>query len=273
MVTTVAAQSVASRPGVIPASLPVAAVQTVPSLTPSSDPGTYYAAAQGKQGAALLHSLGEIVRTGHTDSGYAQARDGLFQLVSDPDRTDHVVDIYTGKSIANITDRKTAFSRGLNTEHTWPQSKGARGIAQSDLHQLMPSDIKINGLRGNMAYGEVTNPSWTSSNNAADRCEIGSDASGETVFEPRPSVKGDIARGLLYFYTRYNESRPADYTLENFRHELPVLLQWAAQDPVDDFEKHRNEDVFAIQHNRNPFIDHPEWVQAAFGGLTPTLAR
>ena len=94
---------------------------------------------------------------------------------------------------------------------------------------------------------------------------LGTDASGTTVFQPREKVRGDIARGLLYFYTRYDDDRPADFTLDNFRHELPTLLKWNHDDPVDDVERARNDRIDVLQGNRNPFVDHPEWAdQAAF---------
>ncbi len=237
------------------------------SLDPNPDPARYYAPAQGKQGADLLHALHMIIRTGHTDSGYNQARDGLFSLMFDDANNNQIVDVYTGRVESNVSDRKTAFNHGLNTEHTWPQSKGARGIAQSDLHQLLPADIKVNQIRGNMPYGIVKNVEWSSESGNGNDSVMGTDASGTEVFQPRAAVRGDIARGLLYFYTRYNESRPADYSLDNFRHELPVLMQWAKEDPVDDAERRHNDMAFQLQHNRNPFVDHPEWIETAFTGL------
>lgn len=236
-------------------------------LGPDPDPARYYAPAQGKQGADLLHALHLIIRTGHTDSGYNQARDGMFSVMFDDANNNHVVDVYTGRVESNVSDRKTAFTHGLNTEHTWPQSLGARGIAQSDLHQLLPADIKVNQIRGNMPYGMVKDVEWSTEPGSTNESVLGTDASGTRVFQPRPSVRGDIARGLMYFYTRYNESRPADYSLDNFRHELPVLMQWAKEDPVDDAERRHNDIAFQLQHNRNPFVDHPEWIEPAFTGL------
>jgi endonuclease I len=241
-----------------------------PTLSPPGPPADYYALAQGKQGVQLLGALHDIVRAGHVDRGYAQARDGLFGIVSDPNRNDNVVDIYTGKVLSGVYDRKSAFDKGLNTEHTSQQSGAATGIAQSDLHQLMPANIEITGRRGNEAYGVVSHQEWSSSN-GPDASKQGTDAQGHEVFEPRDAVKGDIARALLYFYVRYDRSRPARYTSASFMQELPTLLKWHEQDPPDDIERKRNDDVFSIQHNRNPFIDHPEWVGQI--GFTQAIAR
>ncbi|MCB0878942.1 MAG: endonuclease [Thermoleophilia bacterium] len=233
----------------------------------SGDLEKYYATAQGKQGAELLRALHLIVRTGHVDRGYAQARDELFGDVADLDGDNQVEDVFTGELHGPITNRKDAYDRGLNTEHTWPQSKGATGIAQSDLHHLQPADIRTNERRGSHPYGEVLKVEW-STGEGPNQAKLGVDALGETVFEPRDSVKGDIARGLLYFYTRYSQSRTQDFTLENFRHELPTLLKWNIQDPVDDNERARNDEVQRVQGNRNPYIDHPEYVDAVgFGKL------
>lgn len=227
----------------------------------------YYATAQGKEGAELLRALHLIVRTGHVDRGYAQARDEMFSEVDDLDGDDRIEDVFTGELYGPITGRKNAFDRGINTEHTWPQSKGATGIAQSDLHHLRPSDIRTNEKRGSHPYGDVIRAEW-SVGEGTRQAKLGVDALGETVFEPRDDIKGDLARGLLYFYTRYAQSRPGRFTLENFKHELPTLLRWHHQDPVTDAERARNDAVQRVQGNRNPFVDRPEFVdQIKFGAL------
>ena len=82
------------------------------------------------------------------------------------------------------------------------------------------------------------------------------------MFEPRNAKKGDIARAILYFHVRYNSRRTPNYTLENFNLEEATLIQWSAADPPDAFERQRNSLAFRAQGNRNPFIDHPEYVAA-----------
>lgn len=234
----------------------------------AEDLDRYYARAQGKQGAELLRELHLIVRTGHVDRGYAQARDELFEDVADLDGDNRIEDMFTGELRGPITGRKDGFDRGFNTEHTWPQSKGATGVAQSDLHHLHPADIRTNERRGSNPYGEVVRAEWSVGEEGPRQAKLGVDALGETVFEPREDIKGDIARGLLYFYTRYAQSRPSKFTLENFRHELPTLLKWHDADPVTEAERARNDAVHQVQGNRNPFVDRPEFVdRVAFSKL------
>jgi deoxyribonuclease-1 len=225
------------------------------------DLSEYYAPAQGKQGAELLYALHTIIRTGHVDRGYSQARDELFSEVADTDGDNKVEDIFTGELRGPITGRKDSFAKGFNTEHTWPQSKGATGIAQSDLHHLHPSDIHTNSMRGSFPYGEVARTEW-SVGEGVHQAKLGVDTLGEKVFEPQDASKGDIARGLLYFYTRYSPSQTSKFTTVNFKHELPTLLKWAKEDPVSDVERLRNNAVQAVQGNRNPFVDHPEFLDA-----------
>ena len=237
------------------------------TVAAGGDLDKYYAAAQGKEGAELLRALHLIVRTGHVDRGYSQARDELFGDVADLDGDNQVEDIFTGELRGPITDRKNAFDKGFNTEHTWPQSKGATGVAQSDLHHLHPADSRTNEKRGSHPYGDVVTTEWAIGEGVR-QAKLGIDALGETSFEPRADIKGDIARGLLYFYTRYAQSQPADFTLVNFRHELPTLLRWNKADPVTDAERARNDAVQAVQGNRNPFVDRPEFIdQVKFAAL------
>jgi endonuclease I len=89
----------------------------------------------------------------------------------------------------------------------------------------------------------------------------GNDVAGAEVFEPRPDHKGDVARALLYVYVTYALDAPARsiMKLDNFKQEQAVLLRWNSADPVSAKEKARNEAIYKLQGNRNPFIDHPEW--------------
>ena len=236
-----------------------------PPLAVSCSAPGYYAAAAGKSGAALLQTLGAIIAT-NRHLGYLttpNARDSLYAFVDDPDGDDQIADIYTGRS-ATVTSRATAAAAGFNTEHLWPQSRGADidVAAGTDLNILVTADSMANRLRSNLPFGVVTqNVQWTGGP-ANDESRLGQDAQGRLVFEPRPSRRGDVARALLYFHTRYYAARPPGFSLANFNVEEATLLQWAAADPPDQFERDRNAMVCRAQGNRNPYIDHPEYVAA-----------
>ena len=229
-----------------------------PPFRPSIAKTSYYSSIESSGHAPTLRDIQEVISRTHRPLGYNDARDGMFQLVFDTDGDDSVADIYTGRIIRGIGGYKDAFSAGMNTEHTWPQSLGATGIGRSDLHQLMPSDSKVNSRRGNMPYGEVVTEYWHGGEIVTSR--QGLDSSGHEVFEPPNRMKGDIARALLYFYTRYNHTGLSRFSTTNFAIELPFLLKWHVMDPVDATEMDRNDAVYSIQGNRNPFIDNPDWV-------------
>jgi endonuclease I len=156
-----------------------------------------------------------------------------------------------------------------NREHGWPKSwwggfsKGQG--AQTDLHELWSADGYVNNLRGNFPLGEVANPTYTSSNGAkVGPCS--SDGAPEgSCFEISDEFKGDIARSYFYLSTAYfGKWSCCNVAGVNASHIKPwmedVLRKWHKQDPPTDLEMTFNNDVYAIQKNRSPFIDHPEWV-------------
>lgn len=232
--------------------------------TPSAQsiPTGYYTDAAGKTNTALISALSAIVARNHKSFSYDAARDQMFATVEDPDNDDVVDCIYTGRKASSVSNRSSAYSGAqMNTEHTWPQSLGATGIAQADLHHLWAVDINTNSRRGNYPFGVVATTTWTAPNSdGTGSSKLGKDASGRMVFEPHDRSKGDIARAIFYFYTRYNGSRPGSYTLSNFNAEEATLRRWHQVDPPDADEKTHNELVFSIQGNRNPYIDHPEYI-------------
>lgn len=249
---------------VAPSGLSVQPKGNLARMSAHAAPAGYYAKAEGLKGSALLASLNRIVGP-HADLGYDRARDAMFGQVDDLDDDNAVSGVYTGKLVEGVSDRGSAMRRGnLNAEHTWPQSKGAVGAAKSDLHHLFPSDADVNSKRGSFPFGEPTSIKWTAPDHAGtgDVSHLGTDAQGTTVFEPRDREKGNVARALLYFYTCYAINQSSRPSLENFNVELPVLLKWHAQDPVDEQERARNDAVYQVQGNRNPYIDRPEFVSA-----------
>lgn len=246
-------------------SLAECTVAEPPALAITCSDAGYYAAATGKSGLPLLHTLGTIIAT-NRNLGYLttpNARDSLFAFVDDPDGDDLIVDLYTGRT-ATVTSRSTAAAAGFNTEHVWPRSLGADidFVAGSDLNILLSADTMANRVRSNLPFGVVTqNVQWTGGR-GADVSRSGQDAQGRIVFEPRPSKRGDVARAVLYFYTRYHDAPPPSFSLANFNVEEATLLQWAAADPPDQFERDRNAMVCRAQGNRNPYVDHPEYLAA-----------
>ena len=135
------------------------------------------------------------------------------------------------------------------------QSKGPG----TDIHHLRPTDVQANSSRGNLDFDNGDSPVA-----GCNGCFKDSDS-----FKPPNRVKGDVARILLYMATRYEAGDKVDFELNDkvnngtapYHGKLPVLLQRHKQDPVDEYEKRRNEKLYEIQGNRNPFIDHPEWVE------------
>jgi hypothetical protein len=139
----------------------------------------------------------------------------------------------------------------LNTEHTWPQSKFTRNfpknLQKGDLHILFPVESRVNSLRSNYPFGDVGTPTQS----PCPQAKRGhSGRSGTLIFEPADEHKGNVARAMFYFSVRYKASIDPE--------QEETMRRWNNLDPVDDFERARNEKVFEIQGNRNPFIDNPE---------------
>lgn len=158
-----------------------------------------------------------------------------------------------------------------NREHLWPKSWfggfDAGKNAETDLFELWPSDGYVNGLRGNLPFGAVipSSATYTSTNG----CMIGTCSNADydgKCFEPPDLYKGDFARSYFYLSVAYmNEWGCCDEPGVNKWNIKPwleeELREWHEQDPVDDAEVSRNEDIYTNwQHNRNPFIDYPDLV-------------
>ena len=256
---------------------PAGSCTTRPFSADTTTPAGYYAEAEFATGIRLAHELHWITCSQriladpsepfYADEAYEHSRDSLYDFVDDPDGDDVIVDIYTGRA-ETVTTRAQAAAEDFNTEHTWPQSLGADELpAFSDLHHLFTSDEVANSQRSNNPFGIVVDTLWESApvavpGGGTETSVRGRDADGNMVFEPRDSRKGDVARAILYFFVRYALDPEFDLDLSNFALEEATLIQWHQQDPPDTFEKQRNAMVFRAQGNRNPFIDHPEWVGA-----------
>lgn len=237
------------------------AVAKEPSKAPT-DVDEYYGPAQAKKGAALLTTLHDLSETYHKERTYENARSMMFKVVEDLDGDDVVIDLYSGEKVAGVTGLTTATRNGLTTEHVWPQSEGATEAAKSDMHHLRPAFQSLNSHRSNLPYGMVVNPDWASEpvKGVDELSLVGTDETGTKVFTPRASMRGDLARDQFYFFTRYHGDKPEGYSTGNFLHSLKTLLSWHKEDPVDDGERARNDAIFRLQGNRNPYVDHPDYV-------------
>jgi endonuclease I len=147
----------------------------------------------------------------------------------------------------------------------------------SDIHHIVPTDGKVNGYRSNFPFGKVGSANFVSENGSKRGTSASPNYSG-TVFEPIDEFKGDVARMILYFATRY-ESKLSSFDdndiltnsafpgVEDW--ELAVFKEWHTNDPVSQREIDRNNAAYTYQGNRNPFIDHPEYVALIWGTTTP----
>ena len=252
-------------------------------ITEAQIPTGYYDGTTGLTGAALKTKLSQIVTSGHQDKGYNWAVFSSADRDKYYEKDNSVLDIYSenpaGADPYNFsigTNQCGSYSGEAscyNREHTIPKSTfDDRTPMHNDYHHLLPTDGYVNGKRSNWPYGEVGTASWTSKNGS----KLGSsklNGYGGTVFEPINEFKGDIARIYFYFATRYQSlittfvyAMYDGSTYKVFSEPfLGMLLKWHQQDPLSQKEIDRNNAVYNYQGNRNPFIDHPEWVTTIWG--------
>lgn len=261
----------------------------------SQVPAGYYNSATGS-GYTLKTQLKNIIDSDNdglspefqsTDPGYS----GLYTtyVASDSDsyyeNNGSVLDMYsenpTGADdyeYTHFTDQDpgtggTSEGEFYNREHIIPQSVFNQVTPQrSDAHFVVPSDKFVNGARGSFPFGRVETANLTTTNGSKRGNNLNSGYSAgytATVFEPIDEFKGDIARMHFYFATRY-EDDVAGYSYSMFNGTsdqvfdqtfLNILITWHNQDPVSTREMDRNNAIFGRQNNRNPFIDHPEYVE------------
>jgi len=259
-------------------------------------PDGYYTNATGLTGDALRAALHDIVSKDAKKiaygSGYLNGIWGAFQytdvfpfpnqtriwdMYSDvPNGTANYYFVLGTNQCGNASQEGDCYSR----EHSFPKSYwgggGQTGSADpqyTDLFHLVPADQYVNNRRSNYPYGEVSNPTWTSTNGSKLGPNAFSPSYTETAFEPIDEYKGDLARGYLYLATRYMNvfaswekiTQEGDVIMDgnNFSQWfLSLLLKWNEMDTISQKEIDRNNSVFynTAQGNRNPFIDHPEYI-------------
>lgn len=201
----------------------------------------YYSTTENKSGQALKTALSTRLALAYNSLGYTTARDNMYGSI---DNHGGVVEgVYTGRT-ATFNTRAGANANSFNTEHTFPQGMfNSNEPMRSDIHHLFPTDVAANSQRGNDPFGMVANPTWTQ----------GGSKSGGGKFEPRDVQKGASARAMMYFVLRYQDYSGFFQSQEN------LLYGWHQQFPPDSSEKVRNDDIEALQNNRNPFVDYPQF--------------
>lgn len=165
-----------------------------------------------------------------------------------------------------------------NREHLMPTSVfGGSSPMDSDIHHIFPTDGWVNNRRDILPFGIVNNPSYTSQN-GSKRGANSTPGYSAGAFEVIDEFKGDVARALLYFGTRY-EDRISDWShpmLNNTSDQvfsnwfISLLLEWHAMDPPSERERNRNNVAYEFQGNRNPFVDRPEYVNRIWNPGTST---
>ncbi|MCS3869834.1 endonuclease I [Chryseobacterium ginsenosidimutans] len=264
-------------------------------------PAGYYDGTAGLTGYALKSKLHDIIAAKNINWHYGDLTNYYNQTdldkYYDHDATNSTIllDMYseipTGPdsyeyTTANIIGSAGAEGLGWNREHMMPQSTFYSNYPMySDLFYVVPTDARINQLRSNYPYGIVGSTIYYTFSNTSriGNCAIPGMTYTGRVYEPINEFKGDVARSILYFAVRYegklgtfnfnnsanpaSDTNPLDGTEERSFDPayITMLLQWSTQDPVSQKEIDRNNAVYNLQKNRNPFIDNPAWISAIWG--------
>lgn len=259
-------------------------------LANAQAPSGYYNSANGLTGANLKTALSNIITNGHQDKGYSGLWTGYKTTDIDKnyENDGSILDIYSENPTGadpykytpgtNQCGTYSVEGNCYNREHIVPQSLFSEASPMvSDIHFIRATDGKVNGMRSNYPFGKVGTATFTSKNGSKLGNSTSSGYSG-TVFEPINEFKGDVARMIFYFVTRY-QSKLSTFSSGNMlgssaypglqTWELNVLLAWHNQDPVSQAEINRNNASYTFQGNRNPFIDNPGYVDLIWGSQQP----
>ena len=275
----------------------------VPFLVFAQIPLGYYDAANGLSGYKLKSSLHNIISNKTISYNYSEVGD--FYPQTDADRyyenDNTILDIYsenpTGSDayeydFTQNIGSANAEGLGWNKEHMMPQSTFYSNYPMdSDLNFIIPADARINQLRSNYPYGLGGTTVYHAFTNGSKICNNATPNAiyKGRVYEPIDEFKGDVARSILYFAVRYDgklssfkiftdadpakDQSPLDGTEEQAYDQsfIDLMKVWSSQDPVSQREVDRNNAIYGIQNNRNPFIDHPEWVNLIWNQTLNTV--
>ncbi len=246
-------------------------IASVITLTTSATvPVGYYNSIDGKRGQELKTAVHQLLKN-HTVMTYSslwyhfQSTDCRFE------NSNQVWDMYS-----NITRyfRGSSAVSGMNREHSFPKSwwGGTQVDAYTDLNHLYPSDADANMAKNNYPLGEVSTASFNNGCTKVGTPKTGQGGGSSTVFEPDDEYKGDFARTYFYMATCYQDyTWKYTYMVTNSSWQtlnqwsINLLLKWSREDPVSDKEVARNDAVYKIQNNRNPFIDNPLLAEYIWG--------
>ena len=239
----------------------------------SDIPEGYYNGTEGVNGEDLKTVLHGIIDN-HVEYSYDDLRDFILKHTDeDTANSNKVICLYTGWSYD-----KDDFGGGAsdwNREHVWAKSHGDFGNnppCGTDAHHIRPTDVTVNSRRGNLDFDN--GGSAYTDGDGATGCYVDSDS-----WEPRDEVKGDVARMIFYMAVRYEgDNGEIDLEMADNSNSSPsgqplhgkksTLLEWHHLDPVSSWEIRRNDRVYEYQENRNPFIDHPEFVERIWEGVS-----
>ncbi len=262
-------------------------------------PADYYNSVDATNAQTLRNSLHEIIDD-HTKIPYTSSATDTWDVLEiadqDPSNAGNVIDVYKNASYAKVGGGNTNYNR----EHSWPKSYGfptdrSSNLAYTDLHHLFIANSSYNSSRSNKPYAPCdascsSKPTDNNNNRGGSAQDVNlTTGSGSTgSWQTWPARRGDVARALLYLAVRYEGGMHGvtgnlepDLILTDDRNLIEAsktggnesvaymglrstLLAWHHADPVDDFERRRNDAIFQYQGNRNPFIDHPEYVACVF---------
>lgn len=229
---------------------------------------SYYNSIDGVVGGApLKNALHKLIKTMHTvnyGSGANSTWDAFYvtdAILRGDERL--VGDMYS--PVVRFFGTKGETVSGMNIEHCVPKSwwGGTKNNAYEDLHHLNPSDETANNKKNNYPMAQLGSVSWSNGSISVGKAVIA--GAKQNAFEPADEYKGDFARTYMYMFTCY-QNLTWEYTWMNYKHSAyptlkpwaaELLLKWHRQDPVSEREIARNNAIYAIQGNRNPYIDYP----------------
>ena len=247
----------------------------------AAEPVGYYNSAVGMSDEALMTALRDIIRD-HKEVSYSSGLLSAFRKV-DTDSEGYIIDIYSNCRYKPNDNGSSAshVGEGYNREHSFPRSWFGGEVApmNTDVFHVYPTDIKVNSQRANYPYGVCDSGTRLTYGTYVAKGKLGASTypgySG-TVFEPDDEYKGDLARTYFYMATCYKFELPSwpgspqlDYRTNGYKAfstwTINMLMEWTRMDPVSEKEIKRNEGIYGIQGNRNPFIDHPELAEYIWG--------